>query len=151
MQSMHGMTLRKHVYDCDNDNDNERDNDNDSDSVPTSESKTISDCDNDNDIADMPSEKKARVDPAMSHIARNFQNMALSRGNLVPGMIPGIAERACLILKDNGINTADKLVGKYFLLDRNEVAFIEYLESIGILNQFARECAKNIVTKFEMM
>jgi hypothetical protein len=58
--------------------------------------------------------------------------------------------RACVcayICQENGVDTVDKLVALFFSNDRDEGRFIEALEEMGIQNQFARECAANMVKK----
>ncbi len=81
----------------------------------------------------------------MSQVARDFLNCALDR-NLES--VPGIGKKSVDLLREQGIETTDQLVGQFFMTDRNEVAFIEFLESIGIANAQARECAGKFYAKF---
>lgn len=82
-----------------------------------------------------------------SAISRIWHNNPLPRGDLEPGIVPGIGISQTQKLKANGVETVDQLVGQFFLVGRDEARFIEYLEDVGIWNQCARECARNMSKK----
>jgi hypothetical protein len=78
-------------------------------------------------------------------VARDFQNNALDQDLAT---IPGLGSASIVELKVNGITKTDHLVGHFFLVERDEVKFIELLESMNIQNKNAREVAHNFVKKF---
>jgi predicted flap endonuclease-1-like 5' DNA nuclease len=80
----------------------------------------------------------------MSAIARDFINNAID-----PDLstVPGLGEKAIKLLNDQGIYTTDQLVGQFFMVNRDEVEFIKFLEECGIKNQFAREVSSKMYSK----
>lgn len=62
--------------------------------------------------------------------------------------IPGIGRASVAKLNANNITKTDHLIGNFFLMERDEGKFIEFLEKTEICNQFAREVARNFVKKF---
>jgi len=81
----------------------------------------------------------------VSHIARDFQKYPINSELLT---VPGISESSAQKLMTNLVNTTEQLIGQFFLRNRDEVAFIEYLEDVGVPNRWACECAENMVHKF---
>jgi predicted flap endonuclease-1-like 5' DNA nuclease len=85
------------------------------------------------------------AEKTISQIAHIFQkNMINNNLRTVPGIGP-MGERH---LKEQGISTTEQLVGRFFLCDRDEVKFIEWLEDARIGHEIARECAENFKRKF---
>lgn len=62
--------------------------------------------------------------------------------------VPGLGLAAIVKLNANNLTKTDHLIGNFFLVERDEVKFIEFLEEIGINPQFARICAKAFAQKF---
>lgn len=77
--------------------------------------------------------------------SRNFQNNKVDQDL---STIPGIGKGAIEKLKSNDITKTDHLIANFFMINRDEVAFIDFLESMGINCIFARECARAFVQKF---
>ncbi len=65
--------------------------------------------------------------------------------------VPGIGTAAHDKLKLAFIDTADQLVGQYFLHNRNRDSFEEYLEDLGLQPRWAKICAHNIHQRFGSM
>jgi predicted flap endonuclease-1-like 5' DNA nuclease len=81
----------------------------------------------------------------ISQVARNFQTNAIDNDLK---SCPGIGPAGVRHLNEQNVNTTEHLVGRFFMCDRDEVKFIEWLEDAGVKNQFARECAENFKRKF---
>ena len=88
------------------------------------------------------------VEKTLSQVARDFQKNALCSDLET---VPGVGRVVIAKLKENNINTTEQLVGQFFLHNRDEIYFIEYLEDLGILNRWARECAENFTKKFHAL
>lgn len=82
-----------------------------------------------------------------SEVARRFLNNPIPK-QLGPGTIPEIGERAIRSLAMVGITSPDQLVGHFFLQDRDEKLFWEYLEDVGIPSIPARKLAEVFRQKF---
>mmetsp|Transcript_32420 Transcript_32420/g.69613 ORF Transcript_32420/g.69613 Transcript_32420/m.69613 type:complete len:91 (-) Transcript_32420:51-323(-) len=82
---------------------------------------------------------------SMSQVAKDFLKNALDKDL---NSCPGIGKASIEKLKKVGVTTTDQLVGQFFLCNRDEVKFIEFLEDVGIQNKYARECAEKFNAKF---
>ena len=67
--------------------------------------------------------------------------------------VPGINQSGINKLRRRcDIYTTNQLVGKFWMLDRNQIRFIEFLtENVGIKYKFAKECTENMTKKFRSM
>ena len=87
-------------------------------------------------------EKERRT---VSQVARDFVNNAIDPDLL---SVPGIGKKSVDLLNEQGIETTDELIGQFFMVNRNEVKFVDFLEQVGIPNKQARECAEKFFVKF---
>jgi hypothetical protein len=81
----------------------------------------------------------------ISPVAQVFQNNAINQDLTT---VPGLGSASIVKLGENGITRTDHLIGHFFLLKRDEVKFIELLESMKIQERYAREVARNFLKKF---
>lgn len=93
----------------------------------------------------LPKPALTPLKPVQSQVARNFINNAI---NPELKTCPGVGLKTIELLTKHKITTTDHLIGQFFLVDRDEVKFIEFLEEVGMKNQFAQETARQFVTKF---
>ena len=78
-------------------------------------------------------------------LRRNFQHNAIEPEL---GSVPGIGNAAIIKLNNNGITKTDHLIGNFFLVERDEGKFIDFLLEVGLNLDCARECARAFTLKF---
>jgi len=82
---------------------------------------------------------------SQGQVARNFQKNAIVPSlQTVPGVGPAMEKK----FRVNNINTTSQLVGQFFLMERDEVRFIEWLEDLGMMSVYAAVCAEAMTRKF---
>jgi hypothetical protein len=87
-------------------------------------------------------------DKTYGHVPKNFLLNAIS-SELTD--VPGVTKEIKDVMIYNGISTTDHLVGQFFILNRSEVEFTEFLEDLGIHVGAVKEISENISKKFSNM
>lgn len=62
--------------------------------------------------------------------------------------VPGINKNEQVILAQYGITLPTHLVGHFFLCERDELKFIQFLRDLGLNEQVSRECAEKFNRKY---
>lgn len=80
-----------------------------------------------------------------SQVARKFHTNSIQRELKT---CPGVNSQNIRLFTRNGITTADHLIGRFFLVNRDEVEFIVFLQSLGVKEKDAVEISCNLFIKF---
>jgi hypothetical protein len=106
--------------------------------------------------------KTMAAERPLSQVERNFQTNPIDSDLRT---VPGLGPAGIRHLNEQNINTTEELVGRFFMCNRDELMFLEWLCDAGIkgchmhigtmscnhcknTRVFANECAENMVRKF---